>query len=176
MTETAREYAAALFLLAREGGNETAFADGLTAAKVQFDENPAYVDMLASPVIPKSERLDALKTAFAGALPDEVLVFMQLLCQNGHIRSFHACYDAYMEAYREMQKISVAHITSAAPLRDEEKAALTQKLCEQSGHTVRAEYTVDPALIGGITVEIDGTVIDGSLKNRLRELKEVIST
>ncbi len=176
MTETAKEYAAALFLLARESGLETAFADALTAAKAQLDENPAYIDMLASPVIPKSERMNALKAAFADILPDEVLVFIQLLCQNGHIRSFHACYDAYMEAYRDMQKISVAHITSAAPLSETERESLVQTLCAQSGHTVRAEYTVNPALIGGITVEIDGKVLDGSLKNRLRELKEVIST
>ena len=176
MTEAAKEYAAALFLLAQEGGKQTAFADGLTLIKEQLDENPAYVSMLASPVIPKAERMNALKEAFADTLPDEVLVFMQLLCQNGHIRSFNACYDAYMEAYRDMQSVSIAHITSATPLSDAEKDALLEKLCKQSGHTVRAEYAVDPSLLGGITVEMDGTVLDGSLKNRLRELKEVIST
>lgn len=176
MTEAAKEYAAALFLLARESGKETAFADGLTAAKAQFDENPAYIAMLASPVIPKPERVNAIKAAFSDAVPDEVLVFIQLLCQNGHIRSFHACYDAYMDAYRDMQKVSVAHVTSAAPLTEEEKAQLIKQLCDRTGHTVRAEYAVDTAILGGIKVEIDGTVLDGSLKHRLRELKEVIST
>ena len=39
MTEAAKEYAAALFLLAQEGGKQTAFADGLTLIKEQLDEN-----------------------------------------------------------------------------------------------------------------------------------------
>jgi F-type H+-transporting ATPase subunit delta len=175
MTEIAKEYAEALFSLAKENGDVSVIADGLNTVREQFIQAPAYVDMLASPVIPKSERVSALQNAFGGKVSDAVLVFMQLLCQNGHIRSFFDCCDAYTEAYREMQKISVAHIVSAAPLEDAEKALLERQLSERTGHTVHAEYTVDPALIGGVTVEIDGTVLDGSLKNRLRELKEVIS-
>lgn len=176
MTKTAKEYATALFLLAQESGQQAAFADGLTAVNAQFSEQPAYMDMLASPVIPKAQRLQALRNAFGDCLPDEVLVFVQLLCQNGHIRSFSACYHAYMEAYRDMQKVSIAHITSATPLTQEEQATLTQTLCERTDHTVETVFMVDSALLGGITVEMDGLVMDGSLKNRLRELKEVIST
>ena len=40
---------------------------------------------------------------------------------------------------------------------------------------VETEYDVDPSLIGGLTVEIDGRLIDGSLRHRLRDIKDVIS-
>ena len=175
MTEIAKEYAAALFLLAKENGSEAAFADGLQAVNEQFEQNPSYIGVLASPVIPKAERKAALEAAFADCVPQEVLAFLQLLCQNGHIRTFADCYEAYMDAFRELQKVSVAHVTSATPLTQQEQDALVRVLTEQSGHTVRTEYAVDPALLGGIAVDMDGFVMDGSLKNRLRELKEVIS-
>ena len=37
------------------------------------------------------------------------------------------------------------------------------------------EYSVDGAILGGLIVEINGKIMDGSLRHRLREVKEVIS-
>ena len=39
---------------------------------------------------------------------------------------------------------------------------------------VRAEYVVDKELLGGLVVEVDGNILDGSLRQRLSEVKEVI--
>lgn len=175
MDNAAKEYAAALFLLAQENHAHAAFADGLNTVKTQFAQQPDYVATLASPVIPKAERQNALKQAFAGNLPDEVLALVQLLCKNGHIRAFDTCYQAYMDAYNAMQKTAEAHVTAALPLTDAEQKQLVKTLEQKTGYTIRATFAVDPALLGGITVELNGTVIDGSLKHRLHELKEVIT-
>lgn len=175
MTGTAKEYADALLMLAKENGKEQVFADALTLAADVFYENPAYLDLLASPVISKDTRKELLREAFGETLPMEITACIALMCDNGHIREFAAVQETYMEQFHILSKTTVATITSAAPLSDDEKAALLQQISTGTGHTVRATYMVDPTLIGGVKVEMDGCIIDGTIKHRLRELKEVMN-
>lgn len=175
MTGTAKEYADALFMLARENGTEQAFADALELVAATFTADPAYIDLLASPVISKDTRKELLRNAFGDTLPQEVIACIALMCDGGHIRAFFALRDEFMEQFHLLSKVTVAAVTSAAPLSDEEKTQLVAQLSAQTGNTVTATYTVDPALIGGIKIEMDGCVLDGSIKHRLRELKEVMN-
>ena len=97
------------------------------------------------------------------------------MCDNGHIREFAAMQETYMEQFHILSQITVATITSAAALSDDEKDALLQQISVSTGHTVRATFMVDPSLIGGVKVEMDGCILDGTIKHRLRELKEVMN-
>ena len=65
--------------------------------------------------------------------------------------------------------------TSAVSLTDRECIELTKKLEKISGNTVSLDCHVDPSLIGGVIVEMNGRVMDGSLRHRLREVKDVIN-
>ena len=175
MTGTAKEYADALLMLAKENGNEQAFAEALAVFADTFRENPTYLDLLASPVISKDTRKGLLKEAFGDTVPFEIIALVALMCDNGHIREFTAMLETYMEQYHILSKVTVATVYSAAPLSEEEKATLIQQISARTGHTVRATYTVDPSLIGGVKVEMDGCILDGTVKHRLRELKEVMN-
>lgn len=175
MTDIGREYAEALFSLSVEEAMQKEYYDALIIAKNAFDESPEYIDFLASPSIPVSERCEALGKAFSDAVPENVLSFMQLLCEKGHARSFFACVTEYKKLLDESERISVAKVASAFALSDTEKKNIVAKLEKVSGHKVTLECTVDEKLIGGIVVEIDGKVMDGTLRHRLGEVKDVIS-
>mgnify|MGYP002517652746 CR=1 FL=1 len=56
---------------------------------------------------------------------------------------------------------------------DEQK--LERKLEAVLGGTVNAAYAVDESLLGGLMVEADGKIMDGSLRRRLREIKDVMN-
>ena len=62
----------------------------------------------------------------------------------------------------------------SAELTDAEKDKLRSTLEKKSGHSVNIEYKTDKKLIGGLIVEMDGNRMDGSLKHRLKEIKEVL--
>jgi F-type H+-transporting ATPase subunit delta len=62
------------------------------------------------------------------------------------------------------------------PLTDAQKAALLDKLQAMDGRTVSADYHLDASLLGGVVVELDDRVLDGSLKQQIRKLKEVIDS
>ena len=175
MTATGNNYAEALFMLAREENQVDAFYDGLKIAKDVFDENPDYLRFLATPSIAKSERTSAIATAFGGKINEHVLSFLQLLCEHGAVEQFFDCIAEY-ERLREWASGSVeAVVKSAVKLSDTQKADLTKALEKRTGKLVTLKCVIDTNLIGGIVVELDGEMLDGSVKNNLKRAREVIS-
>ena len=73
------------------------------------------------------------------------------------------------------ERILDATVTSAVALTDEEKQRLQAALEKQSGGKVNIAYALDRELLGGLIVEIDGKILDGSVRDRLQRVKEVIS-
>ena len=175
MAQMSKEYGTALFSLAKECDAEDEYKKALDTVLSVFRETPEYIDLLASPSIPKDERAEAVEQAFSGSVPEHVVSFLQLLCEKGHIRSFEGCVSEYNALYDASKKIAVAKVTSAVPLTDGEKDSLKQKLQKISGSNVCLECSTDKSLMGGLVVEINGKVIDGTLSHRLHEVKDVIS-
>ena len=174
MTEISNEYGNALFLLACECGEEETVLSELESAVKTFSENEEYLDFLSTPSISKEERTASIESVFS-ALSEHTVSFIALLCEKGHIRSFCDCVSEYRSLYNARIAVSVASVTSAVPLTEEEKSALCARLGAISGGKVRLECTVDPSILGGVIVEMDGKVTDGSLRHRLNEVKEVMN-
>ncbi len=174
MADVAKEYGAALFLLASEQNAREEYKSSLDGLVATLKGMPEYLEMLASPAIPKKERLTAIEEAFGGRVPEHLLSFLQLLCERGRIHCFFEAAAEFSSLYDASARILTAKVTSAVALNDGERARLTETLSERYGGRVLSEYAVDPALLGGVIVEIDGQILDGSLRRRLQEAKEVM--
>ncbi len=174
MTQTGNEYAQALFALACEKDLRAEYAHGMALADGILSGEDEYLAFLACPGIQKSERTAALTEAFGGALPEDVLSLLCLLCEHGKIRTFHECAEEYERLYRESERTCVAQVVSAFPLSEQQQELLRRKLSALSCKTVTLSCTVDTALIGGLTVTLDGRIMDGSLRSRLQDMKDVI--
>ena len=81
-----------------------------------------------------------------------------------------------MKLFYISQRVINAKVTSAVALTDTEKAKLIRKMEDTHKGKVQAEYLVDKELLGGMTLEIDGRILDGSLCHRLREIKDVMNS
>lgn len=175
MSQMSKEYAAALFMLAKENGAEEEYKVAIENVSDVFSKNPEYVEFLDSPAINIAERTQMLQKAFEPYVPEEIVSFLCLLCEKGRIREFEACVKEYEALFEFSRNISVAKIRSAVLLKETEIEKLKEKLSKMSSHTVAVECSVDETLKGGIIVELDGKIMDFSLKTRLNEVKDVIS-
>ena len=175
MTTTSREYAEALFELAVQGGVTKETSEGLETVVSALLQTPEYRALLASPAITKEERLAALDAAFRGKIPDILLAILRMMVSRGHVSAVNGMARDYDELARGYRGESMAVVTSAVPLKEAEAVALRARLEKKLGHQVTMQCAVDPALIGGIRVEVDGRVIDGSIRNKLDEIKEVMN-
>lgn len=175
MTEIAREYGTALFMLGCEENCKHELAEGLCSVRRAFLEAPDYERLLASPSIPLEERLAVIRKTFEGAVPTHVLSYLQLLCERGRIAYFLESVEVYQALLDASERVSNAKVTSAIPLNEAEREKLQAKLEAELGGRVNVEYAVDASLLGGLVVETDGKIMDASLRRRLREVKEVMS-
>ena len=174
MTQTERESAEALFLIAAESERVEAYGEALTVLRGVMEENPEYAALLASPAIPMAERLSLIDEAFT-TLPEDVVSFVKLLCQNGRIPLLIPAVSEYEKMVSEVKGRTEAKVYYAHPLSEEQKAALCEKLSELTGKEVTASYFSAPELIGGVKVEIDGKTFDGSIKKSLQDVKDVMN-
>ena len=171
MAQISNEYAEALFALAAESDERAEDAEALELVSRTVKENPEYIDFLASPDIPVSERTAAIDDAFGTAVPEHVVSFLSLLCERGRIRTLDDCISDYKKLNDAAAGMSEAKVVSAVELSTGERTALQKKLEKLCGHAVELKCSVDPSLLGGVTVTVDGKVIDGSVKRKLHELK-----
>lgn len=172
--EISSEYATALFALAIENGKENEYRNALEGILTVISENSEYIDFLASPAIPLKIRLNEVDRAFSSFAPEEVVSFVKVLCERGRIKEITECIEEFARLVDEKNKVSIAKVTSPVELTELQKIKLIEKLEKLSGNRVKLECIVDSAIIGGLMIEIDGKMMDGSVRYRLNDLKEVI--
>ncbi len=174
MTQIGKEYSEALFSLVCESGDEKKIMTELEAVKSITESEEDILLLLCAPSVPLSERLSVIDAAFGKIAGEYVISFLKLLCERKRLSQLSACIDGYRELLNARYAVVTAKVTSALPLNEEERAALKDTLEKKSGHTVILDCSVDEAILGGVIVEMLGTVTDGSLRRRLKEIKEVM--
>ena len=171
MTELAREYGEGLYILARDEDIRAQIGEELKAITKILRQNPDYIRLLASRAINLEERIRVADDTFAGKAHPYLVNFMKLLIQRGKIDAFYDCAEWYSSRYNEDFGIVEAHVTTAAVLSDEQLKALKEKLDNMTGKDTRLNVRIDPAVLGGVRVEMNGQKYDNTIQNRLERLK-----
>jgi len=174
MTEVGKEYSKALFMLATEENSVLEYASELNSINSLVSENEGYCELLSSPALELSERLSAVDEALGSSFSENIVSFLKLLIENGHIKELPLFIEEYLELVRIASNRTTATVYSAVELDDKQKSALTNKLSAVYGKEVDAEYIIDKTLLGGIKISIDGSTIDGSIGKQLKKLRGVI--
>ena len=166
MTEIARMYGGSLYDLAAEEGLETRILDELDEAAKLIRDDPEYLRLLSTPSIPKKERCALLDEAFRGQVHLYVLNFLKILCENGTLRELPGCARAYRIRYNAAHGILEATAITAIAMT----AAQTI-----TGKKIDLATKIDPSVLGGIRLDIEGTELDGTVQNRLATLRRNIA-
>ena len=175
MTTTSKEYAVALFELAAGENVIGETLDGLETVISAMRQTPEYRQLLASAAIGKNERLKALDDAFDGKVPRVLMGVLRMMVSRGHIGAVEQMARDYEELSREYRGESVARVLSAVPLKEAEAVAIRAELEKRFGHPIIIHCETDPSLLGGVRVEVEGRVIDGSIRNKLEQIKDVMN-
>ena len=166
----ARRYARALFAVAEEQGTLDQ-----TAAELQLlgtvAEDADIAAALANPLLSATAR-----RGLAGTIADNLKLsattrnFVSLLADHRRLDQLAGIARAFTRILDATQNRVRATITSAVPLSDAQRQALVAAFEHKLGRSVIAEAQVDPQLLGGVVVDIEGTVYDGSVRTQLQTL------
>ena len=104
-----------------------------------------------------------------------MLNFLKILTEKGYIKQFSDCCQMFTDLYnRDHNILSVTAVTAVA-LSQEQRQALTKKLGTMTGKTILLRNQVNPACLGGVRLDYDGQRLDGTVKNRLDSIRELLN-
>ena len=83
-----------------------------------------------------------------------------------------AIVERFLELSAEQRQHEVAEVRAAVALDDQVRDRLAQALSHATGKQVEVKVVIDPNVLGGVVARIGDTVIDGSVRHRLDQLKE----
>ena len=175
MTETARMYGGSLYDLAAEEGLDERILGELDGVTALLNGDAEYLHLLSIPSIPKKERCALLDEAFRGQVHLYVLNFYEAAVRKGALRELPGCARAYRLRYNEAHGILEATAVSAVPLTAEQTRRLHEKLEKVTGRYIDLKTKVEPAVLGGIRLDIEGTELDGTVRSRLAGLRSSIA-
>jgi F-type H+-transporting ATPase subunit delta len=170
MTQTARLYGGSLYDLAAEEQMTEVLMEQLTEVRRIFGENPEYVSLLSEPSIPFSERKDMIEAAFGSQAERYLVNFLKLLCEKNLLREFSNCCEEYTRRYYADHGIAEAVVVSAVALKENQLARLKEKLEQLCQKQISLVQKIDPSVVGGLRVEVDGKQYDGTIQGRMSEL------
>ena len=174
MTQIGSQYAQALYSLAAEENLTCQIWQELKLLDTVFSENPDYLRLLSAPNIPKEERVQILDHSFRGKVHPYLLNFMKILTEKGYVRYFGDCRKAFESQYYKDYNILPVRAVTAQPLSGAQQEKLIQKLQTLTGKAVELQNEIDPNVYGGVRLHYDGKQVDGTVKNRLDTLGNLL--
>ena len=159
--QLAIKYSKAMFLLAEEEGKLAAYGAELKALAEAVEATPELKAFLESPMIPRKAKQEAVDKIFAGELSPMVMNFLRLLLDKQRVALLGEI----------AQGILVADVTTARVISEALCDRLKAKLGELTGKTIKLRKHLDEKLIGGVVVRMGDTLVDGSLRSRMKALE-----
>jgi len=97
-----------------------------------------------------------------------------LLIRNGREDYLELIYEEFLTLRAEEEGIIRVKVATAQELSLEDSDGLVNRLAKALGGRVELEERLDPDLLGGVRIEVDGKVVDATLRAKLRGLRTLI--
>lgn len=168
----ARRYAQALHAQAAEQNAVARVDDDVALLRETLQGSPDLAQALTSPVVPRAAKERIVDSLFGERLSATAVGFLRFLIEKGREENLVGIADAYQTLRDTQEGVVEARVKTALPMPDAEQKALRKALEARTGKTVRLLVSVAPDLIGGLVIRLGDTVYDGSVRNKLAELRE----
>jgi F-type H+-transporting ATPase subunit delta len=171
----ARRYAAALYASARKRDALDRVEADLAATADLFDAEPAFRDFLLSPDVLDEHKAEILARTLRSRIAPLSFHFLQLLFKKRRVDHLRAIHDGLVELVEADRGIWRAQVTTAVPMKMEHQEKIKTKLEAVTGKTIKLLLAVDPDILGGVVLVMNGKIIDGSVRRGLDRLRDELA-
>ena len=163
-------YARALFEIARAEGTLDEVEDELFRFARTYESNEALREALTDEMVPAATRQAVVEDLLGNATATTIQL-VSMVVGSGRGRDLPAIIDSLVQRASASKNLEVAEVRSAVPLTDDQQDRLKAALTNATGKQVNLKVIVDPSVLGGIVATVGDTVIDGSVRTRVDQLK-----
>jgi len=165
-------YAQAMLEVARAEKHLAAVEDDLFRFARTFEANDSLRLALSDPALPIERRIAVIDELMGGKALATSAALASLVVATGQAGDLPAIVDRFVELAATERKHELAEVRTAIPLDDKQIKRLATALGKATGKDVEVKVIVDPSVLGGIVARVGDTVIDGTVRHRLEQLKE----
>ncbi|MGC5021658.1 F0F1 ATP synthase subunit delta [Micromonospora sp. DT47] len=136
---------------------------------------PALSNALSDPIAPAGQRASLARELLAGKARPVTVRLVEVALGRFGGRSVSGALTRLVELTADRRDRQVAYVTVAAPLSDEEERRLGARLAAMYGREVSVKQTVDPEVLGGVSVRVGSDLYDGTVLRRLNETRNALA-
>ncbi|MDP9453143.1 MAG: ATP synthase F1 subunit delta [Actinomycetota bacterium] len=167
-------YATALFEVARVEGSLDEVEDELFRFARTLEGNDELRSVLTDDAVPAERRRGVVDELLGDRASPVTSNLVGLVVGAGRARDLPAIIDALVHRAAAAHDREVAEVRAAVPLDDDQRERLARALGQATGKDVEVKVIVDPSVLGGIVAQVGDTVIDGTIRTKLNQLRETI--
>lgn len=164
-------YARALFEIARAEGTIDEVEDELFRFARSYESSDELRNALTDDQIPAAKRQAIVEDLLGGKATPTTTQLVSMVVGSGRGRDLPAIVDKLVARAASAKNLSVAQVRSAVALTDDQQHRLKAALANATGQQVDLKVIVDPSVLGGLVATVGDTVIDGSVRTRVDQLK-----
>ena len=173
--ELVHGYAEALFNVVRAEGEVDRVEDELFRFGKLVESNYELKQALEDRSIDRSQRAKLLEELLGDKVSPHTLGLLTFIVAQGRARQLPQILDEVSALAAESRNSVVAEVRCAVPLDEDQREELGRALSKATGKNVQLKVLVDPAVIGGVVAKVGDTVIDGSVRRRIEQVKEQVT-
>jgi F-type H+-transporting ATPase subunit delta len=174
MTDRADRYAAAILEVARAEDAVERVTDELFRFSRALVESDRLRQTLSDIALPAEKRQAIVEDVLGPRAHSLTTSLVSFIVAAGRARSLPDIIERTVERAAAEREREMAEVRSAIPLDDDQQARLARALSDALGKQVEVRVVVDKAVMGGLVARVGDTVIDGTVRRRLDQLREAL--
>ena len=164
-------YARALFEVARAEGTLDEVEDELFRFARSFESSDELRTALTDELIPAAKRQAIVEDLLGGKATGTTTQLVSMVVGSGRGRDLPAIINKLVARASNAKQLELAEVRTAVALTEDQQTRLKAALANATGKQVNLKVIVDPSVVGGIVATVGDTVIDGSVRTRVEQLK-----
>ena len=141
-----------------------------------LEQSPSFLWFSKHPLIKDQQRIVLLEKLFKSRLHPLIFRFLCFLEAKKRLDQLSAICEYFQQRYDQLKNVLKARIISACPFEKVQQHELIDRLQKRFEKTIAARFDIDPALLGGFSIQVADRIIDSSIATRLNLLKQAIAT
>jgi F-type H+-transporting ATPase subunit delta len=175
ISNISKRYARAFFEIATEEKQLERYYEELNQFALIISQNKALSDFLANPVFEQGSKKGVVESIIGKLqLSGMTISFLKLLVDKKRIDILHDIVICYRQLMDEVLKKVRVNVKTAFPLSGKMQDYINSSLEKLTGRQVELFIENDPNLLGGIIIGVGDTLYDGSIKNQLNNMRNLL--
>jgi F-type H+-transporting ATPase subunit delta len=164
-------YGKALFEAARDMNKVDLILAELKSINTILQQEQDFCEFFITPIISGPEKKQVIRNIFAGRISDETFNFLMILIDKRRTACFGKIVNEYQKQVDRSLGISIGTIISVEPLSDVQLNSFEEKTGALLKRNIKLTNKIEPSILGGVKIFIEGKVIDASIRKQLQDLE-----